>query len=157
MSSDKKELTNDPIGLHTRIKLDRVWTLILDQYREYSKKISKEEGAGINVFNMKDKKNSLYNCEYFYDIQGGSLWMNSLIYSPNRYSILKEYDSETMYMILVQIQKSEERDDIFGNIRIFKFDTDEEVPLPAIDPQELIEFQTNSQDSESKNKEEKDD
>ncbi len=110
-------------------KLSRIWQLVLNQYGDYAMKIAKEEGEGIGLFNMKDAMDGDYNCEYFYDVKGGAIWINALKNSPDSTSILEKYNPKTMYMLCVQIPVHGEENLILGNIRLFKSDTREEIPL----------------------------
>ena len=128
--------SGDSAEISSHKRLCRAWYCICQQYLEKSNSTSKEEGAGINIFRFKrdnasgtTRDGSPFNCEYYYDIKDGLVWKSLLDISPCKQDLLEKYDNDTHFLVTVQVPVGESGENTIGDIRMFKFDTFEEVKL----------------------------
>nr|QBK85727.1 MAG: uncharacterized protein LCMAC101_03220 [Marseillevirus LCMAC101] len=114
--------------------LDKAWECILQQYQKKAEYNSREFGAGISSFIMLRTPRGETNCKYCYgareDEQDGP-WKTLVLQFPNRKTFLSKYDPEKNYAICVSIST---KDGLTAGIRLFKYDTGEEIVLPDADP-----------------------
>jgi hypothetical protein len=115
-------------------QLDETWKCILQQYQHKAAESSREYGAGISCFMMLKTPKGDTNCKFYYgardDEQEGP-WKTFVLNAPNRKTFLSKYDHETTYPIAVSISITT---GLIAGIKLFKFDTGEEVNLPNEDP-----------------------
>lgn len=109
-------------------KLNQAWNVILDQYRSKAEETSKKEGSGISMFRMllKQKSNGS-NCDFYYVEKDGPVWKMIMEKSPDKLKIEKLYNPDETYLIMVAIPENDSMIDTIQNIRLFKFDSHEEI------------------------------
>lgn len=105
-------------------KLTCAWKCILEQYRLMAKENSIKETKGMNIFKM-TLGNKEHNCEYYF--AGEDCWDIFLDNSPQKNEFLKKYDYKKMYCIVVSIPMMTNKDIFIQKIRLFNFDTDDEI------------------------------
>ena len=120
----------------TKSFLDKTWECILQQFQKRSEDNSREFGAGISSFIMLKTPRGETNCKYCYgarnDEQDGP-WRTFVLQAPNRKTFLSIYNPEKNYAICVSVPT---KDGLVVGIKLFKFDTGEEIVLPDTDPPE---------------------
>ena len=137
METDEKQQPVDIESLsENRIAmLDKIWECILQQYQKKSEDHSREFGAGISCFMILKNPSEGTNCKYCY---GGRSeedecpWNIFVLQAPNRKTFLRAYNPETNYAIGISVPAEE---NLTASIKLFKFDTGEEIILPNEDPE----------------------
>lgn len=116
-------------------QMDRAWKCILEQYQQRAVENSREFGAGVSCFMLKTLSGES-NCKYCYAAriaEAEGPWKSLVLAAPNRKTLLSKYDPEENYIICVTIPRSE---GFVVGIKLFKFDTGEEIQLPNEDSDE---------------------
>ena len=130
----------------TENRIKKGWDCILQQFFEYSKKNSIEQGPGINMFKFlrssRDEKN---NCQYLYAEKGGYMWEDIINSSPDKEFFQKKYNPVIMVAICVHVPIGDNGDKTVGNLRLFDINTKEEFSL-SMDKKKEDKKYTSSKD-----------
>ena len=117
-------------------QIDLTWKCILEQYQQKAADSSQEFGAGISCFMMLKTPRGETNCKFCYGARENEQegpWKTFVLNAPNKKTFLSKYDSQENYAISVSIPGT---DGLIAGIKLFKFDTGEEIALPNEDPEE---------------------
>lgn len=120
-------------------QLDTTWKCILQQFQQKAAGNSREFGAGISCFMILKTPRGDTNCKFCYeakDDEAEGPWKTFVLNAPNRKTFLSKYDPATNYVICVSIPLAE---GLVAGVKLFKFDTGEEIILPNQDPEESDE------------------
>ena len=114
-------------------QMDLTWKCILEQHQQRAVENSREFGSGVSCFILKTLDGE-FNCTYCYAARNSEAegpWKSLVLASPNRKTFLSKYDPDENYAICVAIPRSK---GFVVGIKLFKFDTGEEIVLPDQDP-----------------------
>lgn len=111
-----------------RKRLYTAWDLIIDQFSDLAQQQAIKNGAGVTSFVMLPESTDRdHNCKMNWSARDSSFW-NDILDSLNiRKAVSAIYDDKTMFIMHVTVPKVSNREEYFGNIRMFKFETKEEV------------------------------
>jgi len=115
-------------------QMDLTWKCILGQYQTKAAECSKEFGNGISCFMMLKSPKEDTNCKLCYGARNDEgPWKTFVLNAPNKKSFLEKYDHRENYAICVTIPMGES---LLTSIKLFRFDTGEEITLPKEDLEE---------------------
>ena len=108
--------------------LEKAWSLITDQYFEYTKNSCR--GSGLHIFRMlRSSKSDGSNCEYYFAQEDGEVWKDVLNNSPEKRAIINKYNPSLSLLISVQVPTGISGDNTIGDVRLFSFETGIEIFL----------------------------
>ena len=114
----------------TQNRITTAWECILEQHFALAKKVTNEEGEGLNIFKLlraPEKEN--YNCQYFYTEKNSPAWKKIFSLCSEGDRVLEIYDQTSMILICIQVPLGEEGNNTTGNMRLFDIETGAEVSL----------------------------